>query len=267
MTDRFLIELRDEVAAAARRVDAPDHGDRVDGGAPTPPRGRWLLSAAATVLLVAVVGATFLLRSQPGQSAVQVDREGDLWVLRWDEPGPDPDEIRSIGDELGLDLEVEELPSGAYNVGRVLGGAMTGSGFPFSLERPDGSQDTRGFRVPTTYDGTITVHLGRLGRPGERWDSSVPATGPGGPFECQSLLGAPLAETIDALERTDVRVEAVVDVDDGNAPIVRDPTSEQLRAFADQRVVGLELTEPDVLWITVMDDIVEEWPIHYPEGC
>ncbi len=265
MTDQFLADLRDEVAAAACRADLA--ADPLPGAADRPPRPRRLLSAAAAVLLVVVLAATFLLRTQPGDSAVRVERDGNSWVFRWDEPGPDPDELEQLVQELGLDMEILEQPTGAYKVGRVVGGSMTGRYLPdFGLRDEDGRTDDRGFRLPTVYDGAITIHLGRLGRDGERWDVSVPATGPGAPLACKSLLGAPLRETLAALEDTDVQVEGLMDMNSTD-PLIRRPSERELQRFADRRVWSLEMSEPDVLWISIIDEISEQRPIAYPEGC
>lgn len=276
MSDQFLLELRDEVAAAARRLDARPAHDTTVGtdvedrrGGPTG-RSRWVLSAAAAVLLVGMLAAAALLlpADDPAPSAVRIEREGDRWVFRWDAPGPDPDEVRRLGEELGLDLELIERPTGEYGVGRVHGGSSDVA-FDQRVRSEDDPErfDERAFGVPVDQPGAVQIYVGRLGQPGEEWDTGVPATGPGGPFACRSLLGAPLRETLAALEGTDLRVNGFDDLADSEVPSLRDPSLDQLREWEDKRVFMLGMTGPDEIWITVVDEITEPREISYPEGC
>ena len=50
-------------------------------------------------------------------------------------------------------------------------------------------------------------------------------------------------------------------------PLIRRPSERELQRFADRRVWSLEMSEPDVLWISIIDEISEQRPIAYPEGC
>lgn len=258
MSDQFLADLRGEVAAAARHLDEGPAGHRSPDR-----RGRWLLSAAAAVLLVVVVAAAFLVGGRPTTPAVQVERDGDTWRFSWDEGAPDSDEIRRLGDELGLDLDVAELPTGADGVGTVSGYSSDGAYIAQFGTGQDGSE--RSFRIPVDYTGRVVVNIGRLAREGEPWDFSVPATDPHGPLACQPLLGEPLARTIEALEGTSLRVEGLADSASSDAPL-RDLSLDDLRTHADRTVLRLDLSGPDELWIHIggPDDLDD---VRQPDGC
>lgn len=244
----FLTRLRVEVADAARRVD-----DRALTGSAgrSPARDRRWLSAAAVLLVAALLGGVYLAGARPQPSAVQVERQGADWVFRWDEPGPDAEEVERAAQEVGLSLQVEEQPAAPYSVGRVHGWSSDG---PVVVNLPLEATDDRaagwGFRLPAGHPGNLTVTIGRPPRDGEPWAISQDATAPGGLLECQPLLGQPLGRTLEALEGTGVRIDGFAGMQDSGAP-ERDLTLDDLYPYAGTEVVTINQTGPDALWITV----------------
>ena len=264
MSDPFLAELRDEVAAAARRVDADaEHHDPAQHGHGT----RWPLAGAAALLVVAALGATFVLRPTPASANLQVIRQGDELVIRLIDVATRPQEIEMAATEAGLDVQVVEVPVGPSNVGRFVGDQGTG---PFGQDvfRPeglDGQPSFDGFRIPVDYDGQLMLRLGRPARAGETWAVGSIATSAQEPLACAPLLGAPLSDTLRALTGTDLRIVSIVDT--STAQSLSDPSDDDLRSLQDQIVTQLTRASEDELFITVLDDPDSAPPIVGPEGC
>ncbi len=207
--EEFLGQLRTEVLAADERHLAPGPPVR----SRRPHRGRWLGAAAAVLLLLA--GASVALRPAPAAAGVEVIADADGMTIRLTDLTTRPEEVEAAARDAGLDVTVISEPVGPSRVGRFIG--MSGSGGTSEIVVTEGDA-VNGFtaiRLPSGFDDSLELRIGREALPGEEWSESSDATAPGEPLECADLLGEPLSVGLETARRAGVATVKVNLIDEG----------------------------------------------------
>ena len=255
--DRFLAELRTEVLDAAERA-----------GRPTAPRRPARLGrlAAAAAVVVAVVAGIVMTRPDTAAAGVQITRSGDDLVVRLTDLETRPEEIEEAAAEAGLDLTIVDEPVGPSLVGRFIGSSGTDAPAVLEVVEGDPASGFTGFRIPATFDGSLTLRLGRTAEEGEEWAALSDATAKGEVLECQQLVGATLAEVVAAAADKGAHVRAML-LDAGQWL-----EGEALAEHADAVAVRVSSPAADTVWVDVTER--SEWfepatttTMPFSEGC
>ncbi|WP_067133229.1 hypothetical protein [Microtetraspora malaysiensis] len=163
------------------------------GGVRPRPAG---VAGAIAVLLA----ATAWLGSAPASAALDIEREGDQYVVTvkdmFAEPAMYERELRI----RGLKIELRVVPVSASMVGEVLvlDGTPTLSGVtrikaPGECRHPF-SFCSIGLRIPVKYRKQVAVFLGRPTRLGERYGLMTPIDVPGEPLHCVDYVNKTVAD-------------------------------------------------------------------------
>lgn len=232
-SERFLHELRAEVLDAAERRGNESHR-------PKPQLAR--LAAVAAVALAVVAG--FVI-ARPGTAAanVEITRDGADLVVRITETDVDAAEIEQAAASAGIAVAVTEEPVGPSLVGRFIGSSATELPPLIEVVEGDPASGFVGFRIPATYEGSLTLRLGREARDGEEWAALSDATAPGEVLECGDLHAVALTEVAEAARRQGAQLR-VLSLDLG-----RWWEGDELDEHADD--IRLSSPEPGVVWADV----------------
>ncbi|MFF3670770.1 hypothetical protein [Microtetraspora malaysiensis] len=156
-------------------------------------RGMWgravrTRPAGAAGAIAVLLAATAWLGSAPASAALDIEREGDQYVVTvkdmFAEPAMYERELRARG--LKIELQVVPVPSSMVGETLVLDGTPSSSGVsripaPGECRNPF-SFCSIGLRIPVNYRKQVVVFLGRPARPGERYGLMTPIDLPGEPF-------------------------------------------------------------------------------------
>jgi hypothetical protein len=266
--DAFLTELRHQLLSAAV---ATDTGTDTDGADETPApvgdladrrgsrrrsSGRWF--AAAAVVVAVVAGGIGFAGTGTRDVAAEVEaiiRDG--WVqVRLIDVESRPEEIEEAARSVGLDLDVVEVPVGPGQVGKFV--SMSSDGAPPDFRRVgvDGSTYT-GFRVPVGFDGSFTVNVGRVARPGEQWATTSPGSAAIGD-RCDDLIGETVAAAADIVGDAPSRWFAAAPGEPAGEFEPDDAT------YADWVVFSVVAPSDDEVWVQVSPDGASPFPDGYP---
>ncbi|MEV4004459.1 hypothetical protein [Actinomadura sp. NPDC049753] len=237
VTDRQAATLLpdDAAAALADRITATASLPAVDGP-PAPHRRRspvmriGLPLAAAGVACAAVTAVVATRDGGPGGTpgvtttsprvslvaALTFTRKGGYIDVRVRDPLADPKRYKEEFAAHGLDVTLSMVPASPSIVGTVVmmdtsentgerdvttitakGECETGGG---------GDVCPVGVRIRTGYKGTAAIAFGREARPGERYDSTAPATAPGEVMHGMTYRKHRVGEVLAALRKRHVTV-------------------------------------------------------------
>jgi hypothetical protein len=215
-----LARIRDEElsgqasGAGARALFEAITAESPESLAARPRRGarRLLLSVAAAMALAAGVtlanvtgGATVSYAS----AELDITQEGGEWVARIKDPYAEHEKYTRGFAAVGLDVQVQIVPTAPSRAGRML--QMGGSGSRISTAtEPEGCEPGRAgcalvIRVPVGSGGGAWVKFGRLARPGEAYDLPGRATAKGEPLEGVKVSGRTVGELTEEARRRGVR--------------------------------------------------------------
>lgn len=152
---------------------------------------RLVVGALATAALAAavVVGPGFLREGSStsyANSAMKVELRGDYWIATVRDPFADHRLYAEAFRAVGLDISLELVPVAPGRVGQVVkmsGGTGPSLGLGGGLE-PEGCTVGEGdcaltVEVGRDFTGKGVLYLGRMAKPGERYQSHGPATAKG----------------------------------------------------------------------------------------
>jgi hypothetical protein len=249
--EEYLAGLRTELLAAAHR----QRSSRPSGWR------RGVALAAAAIVVLGVAAALLLVPdTRPAAADVEVSIDGEDFVVRLTSLETRPEEIVEEARAAGLDVRITEVPVGPTQVGRFISLAADQPA-DFRPIDPESGAFT-GFRISRDWDGVLELRLGRPARDGELWASPSNALAPGGPLECEPLLGSTVQAVADRLERTDLDVRWFMLPTPAEVP---DP-----EGFERWRVVAVEALSPQEITVTATVD--GSWPFHserqqLPDDC
>ncbi|MGI5489364.1 hypothetical protein [Microtetraspora malaysiensis] len=156
--------------------------------------------AGAAGAIAVLLAATAWLGSAPASAALDIEREGDQYVVTVKDMFAEPEmyerELRARG--LKIDLRVVPVSASMVGEGLVLDGTPTSSGVtrikaPGECRRPF-SFCSIGLRIPVKYRKQVVVFLGRPTRQGERYGLMTPIDLPGEPLHCVDFINKTVAE-------------------------------------------------------------------------
>ena len=208
-------DLADRITAIAERAEpAPKTRRRI--------RRRWLVGAplaaglAAAVLVVTALGS-------PGDKvgpvhygpvkaeALTFTRHGRYINVIVRNPLADPRKYRAEFKAHGLDVSLKLLPVSPSIVGTVVYFGGTGTGAIKVITARGrcftgggGSACPVGLRVPVDFRGQADLVFGRAARPGERYESTVPATAPGEVLHGLRIVGKRVSAVLKMIARRHV---------------------------------------------------------------
>ncbi|MCC5577998.1 hypothetical protein IMZ11_20435 [Microtetraspora sp. AC03309] len=215
MTDARLDRLVERIAPDPGPGMTPlalDLLDEITSAAPaTPARPRrwrsWFVRSgerrprlvAAAGALAALLAVTAGLGVTPASAALDIEREGDEYVVTVNDLFAEPAMYQRELRARGLSIELQVIPVSAGTVGQllVLDGTRTGSGVtrmqaPGECARSFGCPI--GLRIPVNYRKDVVVFLGRPARAGERYGLMISIDSPGEPFHCVDFINKTVAE-------------------------------------------------------------------------
>ncbi|WP_433212536.1 hypothetical protein [Microtetraspora malaysiensis] len=156
--------------------------------------------AGAIGAIAVLLAATAWLGSAPASAALDIEREGDQYVVTvkdmFAEPTMYERELRARG--LKIDLRVVPVSASMVGEALVFDGTPTSSGVtrikaPGECRRPF-SLCSIGLRIPVKYRKQVTVFLGRPTRLGERYGLMTPIDSPGEPLQCVDFINKTVAD-------------------------------------------------------------------------
>ncbi|WP_067180648.1 hypothetical protein [Microtetraspora niveoalba] len=156
--------------------------------------------AAAAGALAALLAVTVGLGSAPASAALDIEREGDQFVVTVKDLFAEPEMYQRELRARGLNIELRVIPTSAGTVGQllVLDGTSDGSG----VSRIQGPGECRrffdlcaiGLRIPVNYRKQVIAYLGRPARAGERYGVMTAIDSPGEPFHCVDFINKTVRE-------------------------------------------------------------------------
>ncbi|MFC4013208.1 hypothetical protein ACFOY2_38690 [Nonomuraea purpurea] len=198
---------------------------------------RWVAIPAGALLTAAAVALTWMLPNSTA-SALDIEREGDYYVIQIKDLYADPDSYKTQLRTVGLDVSLKVIPATAAFEGQVFPTSpdnkyiteITGIYPPGPCDKLDGC--AIGVKIPVDFKGTASIEIGRKAEPGERYQSFTTWDVKGEPMHCVPYRNKTVAEVRGMLKERGIRIEEFV---------VREPTS---------RDYEMEDTVPDSWLVT-----------------
>jgi hypothetical protein len=171
------------VEAAERELSRPEPRHR-HGAA------QFVLAAAAVVVLVALLGITFVA-DEPASAGVEISVVDGHIEVRLTDLESRPGVVEAALREAGIDATVASTPVGPSNLGRFirLGAAEVPGIEPLDTQ----GQAFAGFVIDEGFDDPVQLLLGRRARPDEDYTIASDAYRPGEPLSCADVFGATAA--------------------------------------------------------------------------
>jgi hypothetical protein len=171
------------------------------------------LGAIAAVAVVAWLIASSAVRPQAAAAAVafRTGADGDI-VATVTDPFAAQSRLKAAFAEHGLDITVNLLPVSPSLVGTVVfisdnGGASAIQPLQGGPCVTGGGGCTIGLKIPATFTGQGDITLGRPAKPGETYESTASAFGPGEVLHCSGLLGARVTAALPILQADKLTVQ------------------------------------------------------------
>ncbi|MFE3452786.1 hypothetical protein ACFXJ8_28060 [Nonomuraea sp. NPDC059194] len=181
------------------------HEPAVRRGPARPVRRLAVAAVAVSALAAAAVIGPGLIEGGKGvatsyaNSAIEIERRGDLWVARVKDPYADHALYGEAFKAVGLDVSLNLLPASPSGVGNVVRMGFSGKTTPSKGGlgggvEPDGCElgspgCSLAVTVAVDFTGTGVISLGRPAKPGERYENAASATEKG-----ESLHGVKVDE-------------------------------------------------------------------------
>ncbi|TMR08580.1 hypothetical protein [Nonomuraea zeae] len=183
-------------------------------------RRRW---AAVPALAALAAVLTFGLGQAPASAALDIEREGDHYVITVKDLMADPQVYQSELRARGLDITLRLVPTSASQAGRMFvinDTDLLRSGRPVPEEGPITPIDAPGpcawargcqigVRVPVDYDKKAEIILGRLAEAGEKYAMPPGIAMPGEPLHCVDYVNKTVAEIGPMLRERGVEAEFI----------------------------------------------------------
>jgi hypothetical protein len=153
--------------------------------------------AGLAVALIAISAAVLFVNGRDvAEAGVSVETEGGLVYIRLTDVEYRPDVIEDAAGAAGLDVSVRSVPTGPSLVGRFVGFTEEGEGAGLLKElNADGASFT-GFVLPSGYDGSLHLEVGRPAKDGEPYEASTNALSEHEPLACTGILGASAPDAV-----------------------------------------------------------------------
>ena len=195
MTSPFQDALREELRTAAHRSLR---------------RRRWRWVSAIVAALGAAAGSLVVFWPNPVVADVDVEiRDGWVYVESFEDL-TDPEEVRRVLAEAGIDAEVQALPVGPSVVGKFTGFGFLG-GEQDDIVADQVGAPVKGFRFREGYTGKLVIGVGVPAEPGQGYEYQSDALAPDEPFECRDIVGMTVADAATAGELTGATVRLVTE--------------------------------------------------------
>lgn len=169
-------------------------------------RARMARFAPVLGVMLLVLVVLVVVRPPSAVAGIEIEREGDSFVVRLVDVEADPVGIGQALRQAGLRVSVEVVSAAPSKVGRFVQLHQRASGAP-ALEWIDVSNGAAaGFRVPVSYPGDLRLVIGRRAWPWEDYTVAASAYAPGEPLYCSDVWGLRVSEAEDRLADLGVRV-------------------------------------------------------------
>ena len=166
------------------------------------------LTAGAMLILTVVTVTIDGVSSKPAAANVRVTTADGVVTLRLTGPRVEPGDIDLAARRAGLNATTRGVPVGPSLVGKLIR-ASSDRPLPskFALLGRDGAFS--GFRMPSSWPGTLRIDIGRTATKGERYVRASDAFAVGEPLACTGLLGHRLDDAEALFARHHLEVEVV----------------------------------------------------------
>jgi hypothetical protein len=206
------------------------------------------MALVGLALMAAIVGGLLLRSPAPAAADVEITHDNGRVVVRLTDLEATPAEIEAAASTEGLDIHVEQVPSGPSHVGRFVGEEVTSGGFT-DVEHLDMEGVTFvAFSLPEDWAGKLTLLLGRPARAGEGYVAFTDAYAVGEPLACSQTLGGPLSALSEHLDGFETSVQTFAD---GQPDQVIDLDEALESGLGDAIVSGATATSPTSVVVDV----------------
>lgn len=264
--------------AAITATDDP--GAVQERGARRRRRTRRLLAGALVTAAVvsAVAAGPGLLGDRAGtatsyaNAAMEIELQGDYWVAKVRDPFARHREYAEAFRAVGLDIDMRLVPVAPRQVGEIVrmgfsGGKGPSKGIGGDRE-PAGCTFGQGecrlkVTVGRDFTGKGFLYLGRAARPGERYESSGPATREGEMLAGFRVDERPVGEVVAEARRRGLKVvfQVIEPNEDGNGYGV-DPGARRPTVGDDWIVWEAEAEQPGVVRLLVTEKRLAKNPVY-----
>jgi len=185
-------------------------------------RRLWYLpSVAALSVAVVVTVIVFGIGPQngptavPPAAAVEITTDGDYLEVRFLDLSAEEDTIEAAIREAGLDVDINLVPVSPSLVGTLVASSETPRSrdtIAWEYTAPSEAGVPSAVRVPTSYQGVLSLTIGRPAQPGESYASAaISAELPGELLHCGSITGATASHAANVATERGVTVRWVDD--------------------------------------------------------
>ncbi|MBB6344736.1 hypothetical protein ACWGH8_14525 [Nonomuraea muscovyensis] len=258
--------------------DVPGVGDE-RGAARRRRARRLLLGAVVTAAVVTAVAAgPGLLGDRAGtatsyaNAAMEIELQGDYWVARVRDPFADHHEYAEAFRAVGLDIDLQLLPVSPSRVGEIVRMGFSGATGP--SKGIGGDREPAGctfgqedcllkVTVGRDFTGKGILYLGRMARPGERYQSAGTATRKGEMLAGFRVDERPVGEVVAEARRRGLEVVfQIIEPQKSGRGYSVDPDARP-RAVGDGWIVWeAEADRPGVVRLLVTEERLPRNPVY-----
>lgn len=145
----------------------------------------------------------------PSAAAIEATTTDGYYEIEIVTLAEDASQVESELEALGLDVSIDFVPVSPSLEGRlVVTDEPVDSQVEWEYVEPDDFGEPPTLRIPTNFDGTLRLHIGRPAEDGEAFISAATsALHPGEPLHCTDVEGMTVAEAAPVIAEAGVPVE------------------------------------------------------------